>query len=203
MPALPPRSVILVTGTSGYIGCSIGLRLLEQGYFLRGAVKDVASARKIREVYESEGISVKILDSMLDFTIVEDLFSEKQWLPALKGVDGVAHVGLMLGDPNTPEAIDKGIQGTLSLMRAASRVGSIKRIVIKTSLATVMYPGVVPDKVLTAEDWNEDAIRAFDLGHFDVFPPDSKVRPFMIYAVAKAKAEQLAWRFMEETKASD
>jgi nucleoside-diphosphate-sugar epimerase len=114
------------------------------------------------------------------------------------GVDGIAHVALSkdptfsLAEDFVPQAINE----TLSLLNAAKRVPSVKRIVL-TSSATAVTAGVTPrDKILTDGDWNEESIDKFNRRREEDCPF------WHIYPAAKALTERAAWKFVESEKVS-
>ncbi|KIJ57307.1 hypothetical protein M422DRAFT_149219 [Sphaerobolus stellatus SS14] len=200
MAPLRPHSLVLVTGIAGYLGCNVGYRALRGGLRVRGTVNDVASARRVQEIYEREGIKAEVLDNDLEFTIVEDFTSEEQWLPSLRGVHGVAHVLFLLDDIRKSDALDKAVLVTLSLLRAAHKVPGIQRIILTSSLASIACAGTYQDKLLTVDDWNDGLVGAIEVGDPSGLPNDTTARPFLMYCAARTRAERLAWRFMQMEK---
>ena len=78
--------MILLTGISGFIAKHCAVELLRAGYRVRGTVRDLAKADKVRATL------AKHCDvSKLEFAEA-DLMSDKGWAEAAKGVYGVLHV---------------------------------------------------------------------------------------------------------------
>jgi nucleoside-diphosphate-sugar epimerase len=201
MPALTPNSLIAITGISGYIASHIGLCVLRGGLRVRGIVRSKARAESLKAGYEKEGIPAADLNNRLEFVIVDDLNSEEQWTAALKGVDGVVHTALNLEKLRDPEIVDEAIEGTLSLLRAAKKHPSIKRVVLTSSIAAMITPPLMRDRVLTADDWNDEAVEIVKKGPSAAQNLDPRLKrayPCFFYSAAKTQAERAAWEFAKQ-----
>ena len=53
-PAIPPGSLVLVTGVNGYIGSHIAQQLLSHGYRVRGTVRDTHKANYMHAVFDEK-----------------------------------------------------------------------------------------------------------------------------------------------------
>jgi nucleoside-diphosphate-sugar epimerase len=90
------------------------------------------------------------------------------------------------------------VDASLSLLRAAKRVTSVKRIVLTSSSDAVILPPSYRDKVLTGDDWNDEAVEKFKRrSEEDVKSPSWD---WIVYAAAKTLAERAAWEFVEREK---
>jgi nucleoside-diphosphate-sugar epimerase len=94
----------------------------------------------------------------------------------------------------TVDFVYKTINATLSLLHAAKRVPSVKRIVLTTSSNAVIAPPSRTDKVLRDDDWNDESITKFHRRCGEVCPS------WHVYGVGKALAERAAWEFVENEK---
>lgn len=83
------------------------------------------------------------------------------------------------------EVIEPAVKGTVNVLRSCSKVASVRRVVVTSSAAAVIFnrnptgPDVVVD-----ETWFSDT----------VFCEETK----LWYSISKTLAEQAAWRFAEE-----
>jgi nucleoside-diphosphate-sugar epimerase len=189
MPALPPNSLIAISGVTGYIASYTGLCALHAGHRVRGTVRSMARAESLKAAYEKQGVPADELEKRLEFVIVDDLSSEEQWTNALEDVDGVLHGALALTSFSDPKLVDIAIEVTLSLLRAAKKFPSIKRVVLTSSRATVSMPGILYDRVFSAEDWNDEALKIFE---------NDPQAVWYSYPVAKMQAERAAWDFVKQ-----
>lgn len=75
---MPP--LVLVTGSSGFIGAHIFSQLLEKGYFVRGTVRSQHKAEYFVTNYPEAAKSGQI-----SFVIVEDIAQSGAFKDAIKG----------------------------------------------------------------------------------------------------------------------
>ena len=199
MPAIPPNSLIAITGISGYIASYIGLWALRGGYRVRGTVRSWARADSLKAGYEKQGIPASELAARLEFVIVDDLNSEDQWTAALKDVDGIIHAALNLDNLDDGKIVGEAVAGTLSLLRAAKKYPSVKRVVLTSSVVAVITAPMQRDKVLTTDDWNDEVLERFEKGLPNDHDPILKqASSFFPYSAAKLKAERAAWEFVKQ-----
>ena len=86
---------VLVTGFSGFIGANISKQLLEKGYNLRGAVRNLDKANKIVDALSAMGCDTSGIE------LVEvDLGSDAGWSDAVKDCRYIQHIASPL--PNDP-----------------------------------------------------------------------------------------------------
>ena len=197
MPAVPPDSLIAITGISGYIASYIGLWALRGGYRVRGTVRSWARADSLKAGYEKQGISASELAARLEFVIVDDLNFEDQWTAALKDVDGIVHAALNFD--RIEAIVGEAVAGTLSLLRAAKKYPSVKRVVLTSSVVAVITAPMQRDKVLTTEEWNDEVLEIFEKGLPNDHDPILKQASFFFpYSAAKLKAERAAWESVKQ-----
>ncbi|CAJ0585113.1 unnamed protein product, partial [Mesorhabditis spiculigera] len=163
--------LVLVTGASGYLGAHCIKRLLEQGYQVRGTVRNVNNATKVDPI--------KILDpNGKQLTLVEaDLGESAGWSSAVSGCDYVLHVASPCGFFTTDEVIQTAIDGTRNVLEACANEPSIKKVVLTSSMLAI-FEGH-PSGKLTNKDWSI----------LDNAAP---------YPKSKTLAEQWAWEFVKE-----
>jgi nucleoside-diphosphate-sugar epimerase len=149
---------------------------LQQGYRVRGTVRNQARAGEVREAMENAGVD---LGHRLE--IVEaDLTRDEGWADAVRGCSYVLHVASPF--PNrAPEHEDELIkpakEGTVRVLKAAADAG-VKRVVVTSSLAAISGGHPADNaRIYTEEDWSI----------IERCPP---------YPKSKTLAERAAWDFV-------
>jgi nucleoside-diphosphate-sugar epimerase len=80
MPAIPKRSLVLVTGVNGYIGSHIAEQLLEHVYRVRGTVRDAYKADYMHALFGK-----KYGEDAFEVQIVRDMATDGAFDEAMKG----------------------------------------------------------------------------------------------------------------------
>lgn len=114
-----------------------------------------------------------------------DLSKPETWKKAVKRCTYVFHVAspFPAGKPNEAVIVRTAVEGTINVLQACADAGTIKRVVVTSSIAAVSCgtagnPGNPPDYVYTEKDWSME----------------SACEP---YAKSKLKAELAAWEFVK------
>ncbi|EMC95616.1 hypothetical protein BAUCODRAFT_70819 [Baudoinia panamericana UAMH 10762] len=134
-------NLVLITGVSGHIGFRVLRYALEYGYQVRAAVRSEEKANIVRNnaVLKAMG-----KDSQLSFTIIPDFSAANAFDEAAKGAKYVIHVASPLATRAPADGdyqkgfIDPAVNMTLSMLDAARKAGSIKRVVITSSVVAIM-----------------------------------------------------------------
>jgi len=188
MPLPPSKSLILVTGVTGYIAAHVAEQLLQKGYSVRGTVRTASKAEYLKKRFEQYG------QDKFSYVIVEDLIKDGAFDEAVKGVQGIMHVAspfhFNITDPYK-DLIEPAKKGTISLLQAAHKNGQeVARVVVTSSFAAVAQPKDGTGYVYTEEDWNtfssEEVKKTGD--------------PMHAYRSSKYEAEKAAWDFIKENK---
>jgi nucleoside-diphosphate-sugar epimerase len=168
---------VLLTGISGFLGGHIALQLLAAGYTVRGSVRNLAKADKVRSTLARHGADV----SRLEFVAL-DLLSDKGWAEAMAGCRYLQHTAspFVVKMPDAKmELIRPAVEGTERALNAALAAG-IEHIVLTSSMAAIAYghdkSRTVP---FTANDWT-----------------DLNGRDLNAYIESKTRAERRAWEIM-------
>jgi len=174
------KKIVLVTGASGFIAKHCIVRLLNEGYAVRGSLRTPGRVDEVRAA-----IATKAPVDDLSFVTL-NLDSDAGWDEAMKGCAFVQHVASPFPntDPdNEDELIKPAREGALRALRAAANAG-VKRVVLTSSMAAVAYGHKrEPDYVHTEDDWTniEGNVSA--------------------YVKSKTIAEKAAWGFVETKEA--
>ncbi|USX52914.1 aldehyde reductase [Lentzea sp. HUAS12] len=162
---MPQR--VLVTGGTGFIARHVTRELLAHGYAVRATVRSATAAL-------AEGVEV----------VRADLGSDDGWAEAVAGCDHVMHVASPFPSSEPADENDlirPAVDGTLRVLRAAEASGTVKRVVLTSSIAAIrIRPDRADPRVHTEADWS-------DLDHCAA------------YAKSKTLAERAAWDFVAES----
>ncbi|XP_010490093.1 PREDICTED: cinnamoyl-CoA reductase 1-like [Camelina sativa] len=174
--------MVCVTGASGYIASWIVKLLLRCGYTVRATVRDPRDAKKTEHLLALDGAKERLK------LFKADLLAEGSFEQAIEGCDAVFHtaspVSLTVTDHQT-ELIDPAVKGTLNVLGTCTKVASVKRVILTSSMASVLFhvPHLGPNDSIDESCFSDPIICA-----------DKK----LWYAVSKTLAEVEAWRFAKE-----
>ncbi|MEO5805941.1 aldehyde reductase [Devosia sp.] len=168
---------VLLTGVSGFLGGHVALQLLNAGYTVRGSVRNLSKADKVKATLSRAGADI----SRLEFVTL-DLLSDSGWDQAMTDCRFLLHTAspFFVETPKDPqELIRPAVEGTERAINAALKAG-IERIVLTSSTAAVQY-GHGDDKLsMTEADWTN-----LSSNHATA------------YARSKTLAERRAWELMQ------
>ena len=144
---------VVVTGAAGYVGAYVVRELLERGYRVRATVRDAADKKKNAHLHAlSDGDRLEIHSADLE---VAGSFEQ-----AMSGARYVVHtasaVMLAAKDPQR-EIVDVAVTGTRNVITTALAAGTVKRIVMTSSIAAVASPDRPKRYVFAEGDWNDAA----------------------------------------------
>ncbi|MET3927959.1 aldehyde reductase [Devosia sp. 2618] len=168
---------VLLTGISGFLGGHIALQLLNAGYTVRGSVRDLAKADKVRATLAKAGADT----SHLEFVAL-DLMKDGGWAEAMDGVRYLQHTAspFVLRIPKDPEELIRpAVDGTHRAISAAL-AADVERVVLTSSIAAIQYGHTNYDRELTEADWT------------NLDNPATTA-----YPRSKTMAEREAWRLMD------
>lgn len=176
---------VLVTGISGFLGGHVALKLLQNGYTVRGSVRKPDKADQVRKTMAAHGADI----NRLEFATL-DLENDAGWREAMADVTYVQHVAspFNLQTPTDKmELIRPAVGGTERAIRAALGSG-VKRIVLTSSMAAIAY-GYPKSRTtpFSTADWTQLNGPVY----------------VAAYPESKTLAERRAWELMAEASRTD
>ncbi|CAG8683200.1 15722_t:CDS:2 [Acaulospora colombiana] len=214
MPALEPQSKVLLTGTkptklnppthksnknnmlaggSGFLGAWTLKNLLESNLRIRAVVRSRSKADYLLDCLQQHR-------SNLEFRIVKDITVPGAFDEVFEDgmVQGVIHSASPMPTTNPDEDPDlhikPAVEGTLSVLRSAAKIGTVKRVEITSSLVAALEPKKAP-VTYTEESWNDTAVKT-------VQERGKGAPPYSKYTASKVLAERSAWEFVKEENTS-
>lgn len=174
---------VLVTGVSGFLGGHVALALLRAGYRVRGSVRDLAKAAKVRETLARAGGDV----DRLEFVAL-DLLSDDGWAAAAEGCNHLQHVAspfVIRMPKDRGDLVRPAVEGTRRAVEAGLAAG-VNRLVVTSSIAAVVYGHPDYSRPCNEDDWT------------DLDGPG-----ITAYTESKTRAERAAWSIVEAAGARD
>ena len=126
---------VLVTGASGYIALHCITELLNNGYAVRGSLRNMSRENEVREA-----VKKKVSDNNLEFCKL-DLMSDDGWNNSVSKCDYMIHLAspFIVGEPkNEDELIKPAKEGTIRALKAARKAG-IKKVILTSSIVAIAY----------------------------------------------------------------
>jgi dihydroflavonol-4-reductase len=155
---IDPPSLILVTGATGYMAGHVIKQLLEEGYRVRGTVRNVKDVKRYQHL-------TTLINNSSNLEFVEaDLLHEIGWKEAVQGgVQGVIHMAMTVFktsstskmDPRT-QYLEPALTGINNVIQACKNSGTVKRIVFTSSATAVSenWEGWNKGKIFGPNDFN-------------------------------------------------
>jgi dihydroflavonol-4-reductase len=173
--------LVFVSGASGFIASRIVEQLLEQGFRVRGSVRDASKKADYAHLAGLPGASERLE------IVSADLLTPHAFDAHVEGATYVMHTAspyiLNAKDPQK-DLVDPAVLGTRTMLEACAKSASVKRVVLTSSMAAITDEPE-SDHVLTESDWNEKSTLTRNA-----------------YYLSKTLAERAAWEFVESQKCS-
>jgi dihydroflavonol-4-reductase len=140
-----------VSGVTGFVAAQLVKDLLERGYIVHGTARGLSDPARLAHV-------TSLPNAAENLRLFEaDLLAPGSFDEALAGCDLAIHCAspyiMTVKDPQV-DLVDPAVKGTLSFLRSCTKVGSVKKVVVTSSISAITDEGC-PDKVFDESDWNE------------------------------------------------
>ncbi|KAF9640008.1 hypothetical protein BFW01_g11814 [Lasiodiplodia theobromae] len=205
-PALPPGSLILITGANGLLASHLCSALLSAGYRVRGTVRSARQHAWLADLFATRHGS----PDRFELFEVPDMAAPRAFAQAVRGCAGVVHVAApMLTETDAGKIVEGAVAGVREVLGAVEAEGSagVRRVVVTSSAVAVRGMGefVVggggggggkEGVKVRADEWNEDAVRAVaEGGGLEGMGVEERV--MLAYAAGKTLAEKAVWEWEE------
>ncbi|PNP58948.1 hypothetical protein THARTR1_01196 [Trichoderma harzianum] len=189
--AIPPGSLVLVTGANGYIASHIVNELLELGFNVRGTVRE-------EKPWLDRFFQDKYGKGRFESIVVPAMEDDEAFALAAAGASGVIHVASDGSFANEPDRVIPTVKnGTVHALQAASQ-SSVKRFVLTSSSVAAIIPETNKKGVTIDEStWNDAVI---ELAWSGTAPENAK--GYIVYSASKTDGERTAWNWVKENKPS-
>lgn len=175
---------VLVTGATGYLASWIVYQLLEEGFTVHATVRSLNNQARYQHLLDIQHRSPGRLQ-----LFEADLLQDGSFDEAIRGCELVIHTAspFRLSGVKDPEQelVQPALQGVRNLFFSAGESGSVRRIVLTSSIAAMVGDSAeisqLPDGRVNESCWNKSS-------NFDHQP----------YSFSKTIAEQEAWRLVEK-----
>lgn len=175
---------VLVTGVSGFIASHVAAGLLNQGYAVRGTVRNKDKGARIVDALSAKGVDTSKLE-----LVEADLSKDAGWKSAVKDCRYVQHIAspFPLEAPSNRESlVPEARAGAMRVVEQALGAGAERVIMTSSIVAMLGQPGRGAHMLITEDDWSN---------------PDW--RPLSAYPVSKTRAERAVWDYAESQKIAD
>ncbi|KAK2047189.1 NAD dependent epimerase/dehydratase [Colletotrichum somersetense] len=142
MLCILPDELLLITGVTGHVGFAVLVHALRAGHTVRCAVRSEAKADFIRSRPKIRALCLP--RARLNFAIVPDITADGAYDEAIRGVSSVIHVASPIATADSVPRelhqeyfIQPAVRGTLGMLEAAKRAGTVRRVVITSSIAAL------------------------------------------------------------------
>lgn len=176
------KKVVCVTGAGGFIASWIVKLLLERGYTVRGTLRDPADPKKTEHLSALDGSDERL--QLFEAHLLE----EGSFDAVVDGCECVFHTASpFYNNPKDPQAelIEPAVKGTLNVLASCKKSSSVKRVILTSSLATVVF---------TEKPLSPDVV--VDETSFSIPEICEKAKEW--YVLSKTLAEQAAWKFSKD-----
>ncbi|TFB06973.1 NADPH-dependent methylglyoxal reductase GRE2 [Trichoderma ghanense] len=180
--------VVLITGSTGYLGGQLVKEAFKRGHNVRAVVRTEASFKNLLDQFPQYA-------SKLSHVVVTDLTRPESFQGAFEDVTGIVHAAspFNLEPKNNEEHLLKpAIQGSVAILDAALRYGKdVKRVVVTSSHASVVdiTKGKRAGYVYNEKDWNPITYEQ---------AADPSTDGVTAYCASKALAERAVWKWVED-----
>ncbi|KAJ5889629.1 dihydroflavonal-4-reductase [Penicillium tannophilum] len=184
------KSLVFITGATGFIGAHVVAATLKAGYRVRLSIRKPEQEAVIRKRYAE-------YDNDIEIFLIPDLSNVDALRSALNGVDYVFHIASPMPGSGTDiqrDYINPAVEATVSMLKAALAHKQIQKVVIVSSaLALTPVDALIAKTVVARENTGE--VIPVDL---NMTLPEGFGGHGLMYAASKIKAHQATRDFLKE-----
>jgi len=171
-------SVLLITGATGYIASHCVAWAFHKGY---GTVRGTVRSKDSDKSKELQALFPK-----LELVECPDLCKDDGWSDAFKGVTHLLHMASPYSlEKDVSKYVPFAVEGTNRALKFAHEAGTVKKVVVTSSMASIICGHDLTNKTFTAKDWSTKEA--------------AEKEP---YCLSKLLAEQAVWEFHKTQKPS-
>lgn len=178
------RKIITVTGATGYIASWIVSDLLHEGHEVRITVRDKSKTEKYQHLLD---IEKNTKGSLVVYEA--DLLKEGSFDEAVKGSEFVMHTASPFIQADNEDAqkllVDPAVNGTKNVLKAVNKSGSVKRVVLTSSVAAIYGDN---------KDMSNQGLQELDESIWNTTSSLTNGA----YSYSKTQAEKAAWSMVEK-----
>lgn len=135
-----PEPTVLLTGATGFIGLRILQGLLFANYSVRAIVRSEAKAKWLISRVEATSGGPR---NDLELIVIPDFLIDGAFDRTVQGITFVIHVASPITSTDHPddweiEFVQTAVKGSINLFEAAVRSGTVRRIVITSSMVAML-----------------------------------------------------------------
>ncbi len=188
MKTIDKSKPVMVTGATGYVAGRLVEKLLKEGLTVNAAVRDPKNKEKTKYLDQIAANNPGTINYFKS-----DLLQEGSYDEAAKGCELIFHTAspftTRIKDAQK-DLVDPALKGTQNVLNAASKAGSVKRVVVTSSCVAIYGDAKdvrsMPDQIMRENIWNTTS----SVDH----------QP---YSYSKTLAEKEAWKMQKEQEQWD
>ncbi|KAI0533056.1 hypothetical protein GGR58DRAFT_138617 [Xylaria digitata] len=184
------KQTILITGLNGYLAGRTAELVLEEGYRVRGTVRNKLAGQKVKATLCRLGYSADDIDVVQ----ISDICRHEALELAADGCCAIFHLASPLAEIWTlppSELIRIAVESTASVLTAATKMGRTMKSVVLVSSAAALFNLPLENRLYTEKDWNTTSE--------DIVDRDGdNAGGFHAYLASKTAAEKLFWKFRDD-----
>nr|KAJ0209965.1 hypothetical protein LSAT_V11C400169050 [Lactuca sativa] len=134
--------VVCVTGASGFIASWLVKLLLQRGYTVHATVRSLDDPKKTKHLLDFDGAMERL--SLFEASLLE----EGSFESAVNGCQCVFHTASPIMFPvsgQQAQLLEPAVKGTLNVLKSSAKVPSLKRVVLTSSIAAVLFGAKPPE----------------------------------------------------------
>ncbi|KAI0909021.1 hypothetical protein F4823DRAFT_625159 [Ustulina deusta] len=189
-----PKGTILITGLNGYLAGRTAELVLQEGYRVRGTVRNKLAGQKVKVALCRLGYSADDIDVVQ----ISDMCRPDALELAADGCCAIFHLASPIADIWTlppSEVVRIAVESTASVLSAAWKAGRTMNSVVLVSSAAALFDVPLENRLYTEKDWNTTSEQIVDRD-------GDQAGGFHAYLASKTAAERLFWRFRDDHRPS-